>query len=74
MKQFQGKVISTKMGKTAVVEVSRRAHHPLYQKVYTKKKKYHVHDKIGVKEGDVVRFIETRPVSRTKKWKIISKA
>lgn len=71
MKQFQGKVVSTKMEKTAVVEVSRRVRHPLYQKVYTKKKKYHVHDELGVKEGSVVKFVETRPISKTKRWKIV---
>lgn len=71
MKQFQGKVISIKMDKTVVVEVSRRVSHPIYKKIYTKKKRYHVHDKLGVKEGDMVKFVETRPISKTKKWKII---
>jgi len=73
MKQYQGKVISNKMTKTVVVEVARRVSHPLYKKVHTKKKKYHVHDEIGVQEGDFVRFIETRPISKTKKWKIKEK-
>ena len=73
MKQFQGKVISIKMEKTVVVEVSRRTRHPLYRKVYTRKKRYHVHDDIGVKKGNRVSFIETRPISKTKKWKIVGK-
>lgn len=74
MKQLQGRVINTKMRKTVVVEVSRRVKHPLYQKVYTQKKKYHVHDELGAKEGDLVRFVETRPISKTKRWKIIEKS
>jgi small subunit ribosomal protein S17 len=56
-----------------VVEVSRRVSHPLYKRIFTKKKKYHVHDELGVKEGDIVRFVETRPISKTKKWKIVEK-
>ena len=73
MKYFQGKVINAKMDKTVVVEVSRRIRHPLYQKVYTKKKRYSVHDELGVKEGEVVKFAETRPISKTKRWKIVEK-
>lgn len=70
MKKFIGRVISNKMVKTAVVEVKRQKIHPLYQKRLTIKKKYHVHDEIGVKVGDWVKFVETRPISKTKKWKI----
>jgi len=71
MKQFKGKVISTKMDKTVVVEVSRRVRHPIYRKIYTQRKKYHVDDKLEVKEGDLVKFVETRPISKTKRWKIV---
>jgi len=71
MKQYQGKVISTKMEKTAVVEVIRRVRHSLYKKVYTRKKKYHVHDEVGVQVGEIVKFVETKPISKTKKWKIV---
>lgn len=71
MKKLTGQVISTKMAKTTVVEVRRPKIHPLYQKRLVAKKKYHVHDEIGVKPGDWVKFIQTRPISKTKKWKIV---
>lgn len=71
MKTFKGKVISTKMPKTAVVAVEGIFAHPLYEKRVKRHKKYHVHDDIGVSEGNIVRFVETRPISKTKKWKII---
>ena len=71
MKQYRGKVVSAKMEKTVVVEVARRVRHPLYKKVYTRKKKYHVHDEIGVQAGETVKFVETKPISKTKKWKIV---
>lgn len=73
MKKFQGKVIATKMAKTVVVEVERYQVHPIYKKRMKVKKKYHVHDELGVKEGDKVIFGETRPLSKTKKWRIIKK-
>ena len=73
MKKFQGKVIATKMAKTAVVEVERYRVHPIYKKRMKVKKKYHVHDELGVKEGDKVIFGETRPISKTKKWRIVEK-
>ncbi len=71
MKKFKGKVISTKMAKTATVLVLRHRVHPLYKKRIKLTKKYHVEDPIGVKEGDEVRFIESKPFSKTKRWKII---
>ena len=70
MKSFTGRVISTKMAKTAVVEVVRRTKHPLYQKLMTRKKRYHVHDETGVAVGDLVKFVPTRPISKTKRWRI----
>lgn len=73
MKKFKGKVFSTKMAKTAVVEVEHYRIHPLYGKRMKIKKKYHVHDELGVKQGEEVIFGETRPISKTKKWKIISR-
>lgn len=73
MKQFTGTVVGTKMAKTAKVLVTRIKTHPLYKKRIKVKKVYHVHDEVGVKEGDKVRFQECRPVSKTKKWKIIEK-
>ena len=70
MKIFTGKVIALKSLKTATVSVERVVIHPLYKKRFRREKKYLVHDEIGVKLGDVVRFIDTKPVSKMKKWKI----
>jgi small subunit ribosomal protein S17 len=70
MKQFIGKVVSHKMAKTAVVEVSRRVSHPLYQKSVTRKKRYHLHDEVGTTVGDLVKFVTVRPISKMKRWKI----
>ncbi len=71
MKVFTGKVISTKMSKTATVSVVRSFAHPVYKKRVKKTKKYHVHDTFDVKVGDVVKFVACRPISKLKKWKII---
>ena len=73
MKIFTGKVIGTKMPKTATVAVERIVIHPLYKKRFKRDKKYQVHDEIGVAIGDFVKFVATRPYSKTKRWKIISK-
>jgi small subunit ribosomal protein S17 len=71
MKKLTGTVVSTKMSKTAVVQVDRRQRHRLYQKTMKRSKKYLAHDEVGVKEGDVVNIVECRPISKRKKWKII---
>lgn len=71
MKVWTGKVISTKGKKTAVVEVERLFAHPFYGKRIKRAKRYPVHDEIEVKEGEIVRFVETRPLSKTKRWKIV---
>ena len=71
MKQFTGLVIDKKMVKTARVLVKRIKVHPLYKKQMRIKKIYHVHDEIGTKEGDQVKFQDCHPVSKTKKWQII---
>ena len=71
MKIFVGKVISKKMKDTATVIVEIVKAHPVYSKRVKKSKKYQVHDEFGVKVGDVVRFVTTKPISKTKKWKII---
>ncbi|PJE69154.1 30S ribosomal protein S17 [Candidatus Shapirobacteria bacterium CG10_big_fil_rev_8_21_14_0_10_38_14] len=70
MKQFKGQVISAKMAKTATVLVERRRVHPLYGKSIKKTKKYQVQDELGAKVGDMVKFVGTKPISKTKKWKI----
>ena len=68
---FVGLVVSTKMTKTIVVEVSRRVPHPLYQRIVTKRNKFYAHDEKGeAKTGDRVRIVETRPLSRLKRWRL----
>lgn len=71
MKKISGKVVSTKMDKTVTIEVIRFKSHPVYKKRLKIRKKFHVHDDLGVKIGDRVAIEETRPISKTKKWKII---
>jgi len=64
-----GHVVSTKMAKTIVVEVTRRVPHPLYRRIITRKKRFYAHDEAGsAKQGDTVRIIESRPLSRLKRW------
>lgn len=64
-----GEVVSTKMAKTIVVEVSRRVSHPLYRRIVKKRKKFYAHDENGTaKVGDVVRIVEHRPLSKLKRW------
>jgi small subunit ribosomal protein S17 len=66
-----GQVVSTKMSKTIVVEVSRRVPHPLYKRIIGKRKKFYAHDEEGrAKMGDVVRIIECRPLSKLKRWRL----
>jgi small subunit ribosomal protein S17 len=74
MKVFIGKVIGTKTAKTAVVSVERVVIHPLYKKRFKRDRKYQVHDELGVKVNDVVRFTASKPYSKTKKWKILGLA
>jgi small subunit ribosomal protein S17 len=66
-----GEVVSTKMAKTIVVEVSRRVPHPLYKRIIAKRKKFYAHDEDGkAKMGDIVRIVECRPLSRLKRWQL----
>jgi small subunit ribosomal protein S17 len=66
-----GEVVSTKMAKTIVVEVSRRVPHPLYKRIIGKRKKFYAHDEDGkAKMGDVVRIVECRPLSKMKRWQL----
>jgi small subunit ribosomal protein S17 len=66
-----GEVISTKMAKTIVVEVTRRVPHPVYKRIVSKRKKFYVHDEQQTAQvGDVVRIIECRPLSRLKRWQL----
>ena len=68
----KGKVVSKMGAKSVVVEVSYRERHPLYGKVVIRRKKYHVHDEADTaKVGDDVTIMETRPLSATKRWRIV---
>ena len=66
--EFVGHVIGKKMEKTALVQVERLVTHPLYKKRTRKTKKYKVHDEIGVKVGDKVIFISSKPISKDKRF------
>jgi small subunit ribosomal protein S17 len=71
-KSFIGRVISDKMDKTVVLAVTRRIAHARYNKVVKRTTKYKAHDeKNECKIGDVVRVIETRPLSKDKRWKVL---
>ena len=66
-----GEVISNKMTKTIVVEVTRRVQHPLYKRIVQKRKKFYAHDdNEEANVGDVVRIIECRPLSKLKRWQL----
>ena len=70
---MQGVVVSDKMEKTIVVNVERKFPHSLYKKFIKRSKRYHVHDKDNqFKMGDIVNIQECRPLSRTKRWEVIS--
>lgn len=71
-KERVGKVVSNKMSKTIVVEVSRRHAHPEFRKIVTTKKKFYAHDEKQVaKVGDTVCIEETRPLSKLKRWNLV---
>ena len=66
-----GVVVSDKADKTVTVQVERRFAHPLYGKQVAKTKKYHAHDEENqFRVGDTVRIVETRPLSKTKRWRV----
>ena len=71
-KERQGIVSSNKMDKTITVAVKWKEKHPIYQKFVNKTKKYHAHDeKNECSIGDTVRIMETRPLSKTKRWRLV---
>ena len=71
-KERQGAVISKSGQKTVVVRVERRKRHETYGKVVSLYSKYHAHDESdAAKVGDVVRIVETRPMSRLKRWRVV---
>ena len=70
-KEVVGEVISNRMNKTIVVEVTRKKSHPLYSRVISMGKKFYAHDeKNEAHIGDVVRLEETRPLSKLKRWRL----
>ena len=73
-KILKGIVKSSKNNKTVVVEVTRKFKHPFYGKIIKRSKKYHAHDeKNKFKEGENVSIIESKPISKKKKWQVIEK-
>ncbi len=67
-----GRVVSDSMAKTVVVAVERRMAHPLYGKRVTRTSKYYAHDEEGkAHTGDTVRIMETRPLSKLKRWRVV---
>jgi len=71
-KERIGEVLSNKMAKTIIVRVERRFPHPQFKKVVTSYKKFYAHDeKSEAKPGDRVRIEETRPLSKTKHWRLV---
>ena len=72
---MQGVVVSDKMDKTVVVNVERKFPHPLYKKYIKRSKRYHAHDENNThKVGDTVNIQECRPLSKTKRWEVVSSA
>lgn len=71
-KELIGRVVSDKMEKTVVVEVQRTFEDPLYHKVVKSSKRYKAHDaENSCREGDLVRMLESRPLSREKRWVVV---
>lgn len=71
-KERVGVVVSDKMEKTIIVKVEKAAHHPVYDKLIRSATKFKAHDeKRTAKIGDIVRIEETRPLSKTKRWRLV---
>jgi len=71
-KEKVGVVVSDKMDKSIVVAVKRKEKHPIYGKFVNKTTKFHAHDESNnCNEGDTVRIMETRPLSKTKNWRLV---
>jgi len=73
VRTVSGTVVSNKMDKSVTIRVERRVKHPIYGKYIRQSKKYHAHDPENqCQEGDLVTIEQTRPISKTKSWKIAS--
>ncbi|ADO77804.1 30S ribosomal protein S17 [Halanaerobium praevalens] len=71
-KERKGVVVSDKRDKTITVAVERRTQHPKYKRIVKKTKKYTAHDEENIcNEGDIVTIMETRPLSKTKRWRLV---
>lgn len=71
-KVLLGEVVSDRMQKSITVQVERRVRHPMYERVVKRSKKYHAHDEHNqCRVGDQVRIVETRPLSKTKRWRLL---
>jgi small subunit ribosomal protein S17 len=66
-----GRVVSDKMEKSVVVSVERSKQHPIYKKVMRRSVKFMAHDELGAVAGDLVRIVESRPMSKRKRWQVI---
>jgi small subunit ribosomal protein S17 len=71
-RRMTGVVTSNKMTKTVVVEIKRMFRHPLYRKVVHSSKRFKAHDEIGCQVGDQVQLVESRPLSKDKRWVVES--
>ena len=68
-----GTVVSSNTNKTIVVKVTRRVQHKLYKKIISQSKKYHAHDENNsFKVGDIVKIIESKPISKLKSWTVVN--
>ncbi|HLV10700.1 MAG TPA: 30S ribosomal protein S17 [Halanaerobiales bacterium] len=71
-REMVGMVVSNKMDKTVTVAVERKTQHPLYKRVVKKTNRFKAHDENNkCNEGDKVRIMETRPLSKTKRWRVV---
>ncbi len=67
----EGHVVSAAMAKTVIVKIVERTRHPRYAKTVQRSKRFHAHDEFGdLKNGDRVRIVETRPMSKLKRWRV----
>ena len=74
LRKFQGRVVSTKMQNTAIVKVETRKIHPVYKKRIRVSSRFAADNPANIyKEGDFVEFVECRPLSKTKRWRIVKK-
>lgn len=71
-KVMQGMVTSNKMSKTLVIQIDRKVKHPMYEKFVSRRTKLYAHDEKGeAKVGDIVEVVQTRPLSKLKRWRLV---